>query len=112
MALTRNFRETVAKRAHYDHDFRAALMEEALQAFLDGDVDEARTLLRDCINGTIGFASLSEATNLPVKSLMRMVGPRGNPTMRHFSLVVHALQEESAVRALVEVKSCEKSTAA
>lgn len=103
MALTRSFRETVVERAQNDVEFRAALIEEAIQAFLDGDMDEARTLLRDCINATIGFAALSEATHTPIKSLMRMVGPRGNPTADHFAAVLRAVQHGAGVHARVEV---------
>ncbi len=103
MPLTRSFRETVVERAQNDVEFRAALIEEAIQAFLDGEMDEARTLLRDCINATIGFARLSDATHTPVKSLMRMVGPRGNPTASHFGAVLRAVQNEAGVHARVEV---------
>jgi DNA-binding phage protein len=103
MALTRSFRETVALRAAHDGAFRAALLEEALQATLDGELDEAKSLLRDYINATVGFDTLSDATHLPVKSLMRMVGPSGNPTMRNFLLVLHTLQEHSGAKAHVEV---------
>ena len=67
MALTRSFRETVALRAAHDGAFRAALLEEALQATLDGELDEAKSLLRDYINATVGFDTLSDATRLPVK---------------------------------------------
>ena len=103
MALTRSFRETVAVRARHDAAFRDALLEEALQAVFDGDLDEARELIRDCINATVGFHGLSTATHLPVKSLMRMVGPRGNPSLRNFALIVHTLQEHSGTKAHVEV---------
>jgi len=103
MALTRSFRETVAARAKHDGEFRAALVEEAFQAFLDGDLGEARTLLRDCINATIGFPRLSAVVHRPVKSLMRMVGPGGNPSAENLSAVFRAVQNEAGVRARVEV---------
>jgi len=45
--LTRNFRDTVADRARRSPGFVAALIEEARQALADGDVETARTLLRD-----------------------------------------------------------------
>jgi hypothetical protein len=64
MALTRSFRETVADRARHDGAFRAALIEESIQAMLDGDLVGARDLLRDCINATVGFDALSGATQL------------------------------------------------
>jgi hypothetical protein len=47
MALSRSFRDTVRARARRDVEFGAALVEEAIQAFLDGDADDARNLLRD-----------------------------------------------------------------
>ncbi len=103
MALTRDFRETVVARAKNDAKFRAALIEEVIQAFLDGDVEEARSMLRDCINATIGFARLSEATHTPEKSLMRMVGPNGNPSASNLMNVLRAVQCNAGVHARVEV---------
>ena len=68
MALTRDFRETVVARAQRDPDFKTALLQEALQAFLDGEVAPGLILLRDCINATVGFAALSKETlELPGK---------------------------------------------
>ena len=101
MALTRRFRETVANRAKHDPAFRAALLEEALQALVDGDLETARSLLRSCINATIGFEGLADQTDLPVKSLMRMVGPRGNPKLDNFVQVVRVLRGASEVSVTV-----------
>jgi len=39
MPLTRSFRETVVERAQNDVGFRAALIEEAIQAFVDGEME-------------------------------------------------------------------------
>ena len=103
MALTRSFRETVVARAKHDVAFRAALVEEVLQAFLDGDLDEARSMLRDCINATVGFAKLGEMTHTPPKSLMRMVGPNGNPSADNLLSVLRAVQKSAGVHARVEV---------
>src|SRR5580698_10436102 len=50
MPLTRSFRETVARRARSDAAFRAALVEEAVQNILDGDVETALGQLRDVVN--------------------------------------------------------------
>lgn len=101
MALTRSFRDTVANRAKHDAAFRAALLEEALQALVDGDLDAARSLLRNCINATVGFERLSDVTHLPTKSLMRMVGPRGNPRLDNFVQVVKVLRGASEVNVTV-----------
>lgn len=103
MALTRSFRETVATRAQHDREFRLALFEEALQALFDGQPDEAKTLLRNCINATIGFDRLAAEAGIPTKSLMRMVGPSGNPTLRNFVLLVHKIQSHTGVKAQARV---------
>jgi len=79
MPLTRSFRETVAKRARTDAAFRAALVEEAVQNILDGDVETALGQLRDVVNATMGFDALAAATGVPKTSLMRMLGRNGNP---------------------------------
>jgi len=105
VALTRTFRETVLDRANADPEFRTALVEEALQAVVDGDLAEARLMLRDCINATVGFDRLSELTKVPAKSLMRMVGPSGNPTANHLLSILKILQNEVHTRAVVELRA-------
>jgi hypothetical protein len=47
MPLTREFKETVMRRAKQDPDFRKELIVEASNAFLDGDIDTGKRLLRD-----------------------------------------------------------------
>jgi hypothetical protein len=53
MALTRDFKETIQERARRDAAFREALLKEAVDALLSGDVDTGKTVLRDYINGRI-----------------------------------------------------------
>ena len=72
--LTRSFRETVRARAHRDVKFRQALLCEAIQALLDGNLEEGRAALRSCINATIGFEKLGAALGRSPKSLLRMPG--------------------------------------
>jgi DNA-binding phage protein len=107
MALTRDFRETVVARAKRDPAFKTALLQEALQAFVDGEVAPGLILLRDCINATIGFGALSKATHIPEKSLMRMVGPHGNPTANNLFAMVTALQHQTHVETHVETHAAE-----
>ena len=75
MVLTRSFRDHIKAKIKSDPEFRQALFQEAVQTLLEGDVDTARTVLRDFINATIGFSALAKATRIPPKSLMRMFGP-------------------------------------
>ncbi len=97
MALTRSFRDTVQARAISDASFRQALFQEAVQLLLEGEISTGRSILRDYINATIGFESLAEATQTPPKSLMRMFGPKGNPTVVNLFAVIHALQNRTGV---------------
>ncbi len=98
MPLTKTFRETVQARARRDVKFRQALLAEAMQALLDGNVEEGRAALRSCINATVGFEKLGTAMGRSPKSLMRMFGPSGNPTAENLLGVIGILQEEAGVR--------------
>ena len=98
MPLTKSFRETVQVRARRDIKFRKALLAEAMQALLDGNLEEGRAALRSCINATIGFEKLGTAMSRSPKSLMRMFGPSGNPTAENLLGVIALLQEETGVR--------------
>jgi DNA-binding phage protein len=96
--LTRSFNDTVRERATRDPEFRAALLGEAVQALLGGDLDTAKVALRAYINATIGFEKLAATTGTPPKSLMRMFGPSGNPTAANLSEVIRVLQKKTGVR--------------
>ncbi|HTP94137.1 MAG TPA: transcriptional regulator [Xanthobacteraceae bacterium] len=97
MVLTRSFRDHIKAKIKSDPEFRQALFQEAVQTLLEGDVDTARTVLRDFINATIGFSALAKATRIPPKSLMRMFGPNGNPTAANLSEVIRVLQKKTGV---------------
>ena len=97
MVLTVNFRDHVKAKIESDPEFRQALFQEAVQTLIEGDVDTARAVLRDYINATIGFAALAKATRIPPKSLMRMFGPKGNPTAANLSEVIRVLQKKTGV---------------
>ena len=98
MALTRDFKETVMARARQDPEFREGLLTEAAECFLAGDVDTGKILLHDYINATIGFSQLSRLTNKKDTSLMRMLGPKGNPAARNLFEIIAQLQKQEGVR--------------
>ncbi len=60
--------------------------------------------MRDYINATIGFEELSRLTRRPAKSLMRMLGPKGNPQARNLFEVIGHLQRVRRMR-VAEVAS-------
>lgn len=101
MALTRSFRDTMKARADRDPAFRAALLTEAIEQMLGGDVEAGKAVLRDYINATVGFERLARETGTPAKSLMRMFGPHGNPRAKNLFAVIGRLQDDAGVRLAV-----------
>ena len=103
MPLTREFKDTVQARAQRDPDFRSGLLKEGVECLLAGDVDTGKTILRDYINATIGFSELGELTKKQPKSLMRMLGPQGNPQARNLFEIIGCIQHHEGIQ--LEVKA-------
>ncbi len=102
MVLTRDFKQTIQARVQRDPAFRRELLREAVESFLAGEVETGKSVLRDYINATIGFAELAEATHRSSKSLMRMLSPSGNPQARNLFEIVRYLQRRERVQFTVE----------
>jgi DNA-binding phage protein len=98
MGLTRDFKETVLARVQSDPKFRDALLKEAIESMLAGDVDAGKAILRDYIKATVGFEKLGAETGSSPKSLIRMFGPMGNPQARNLFNVISCLQRHAKVR--------------
>ncbi|MCF8083774.1 MAG: transcriptional regulator [Deltaproteobacteria bacterium] len=95
MALTVDFKETVKERVERDPSFREELLKEGIECLLTGEVDTGKAILRDYINATIGFDALGSLTDKSPKSLMRMLGPKGNPQARNlFEIIAHLHKRE------------------
>ena len=95
MALTRDFRQTIKARVQRDPAFRRELLREGVETMLNGDVETGKTVLRNYINATVGFIELAEVTHRSPKSLMRMLGPQGNPQAQNlFEIVSYLLNQE------------------
>lgn len=97
MPLTHDFKETIRARAQREPKFRHALLREAVECYLNGDLDTGKAVLRDYVNATLGFAALEEQTDIPAKSLMRMLGPKGSPSAANLSSIITALQKTEGV---------------
>ena len=97
MAVTRDFKELVQRRVAQDPAFAGALLREGIDTMLAGDVDTGKAILRDYIKATVGFEQLGEATGTPPKSLIRMLGPRGNPQARNLFGIIGYLQKQAGV---------------
>ena len=95
--IRRTFRKSVRARAVRDPLFRASLLEAGFDALLGGDVPGFREGIRSYVNATLGFARLADRTGIPEKSLMRMLGPAGNPRAAHLATIIGAISEHEGV---------------
>ena len=103
MALTRDFKETVAVRVQKDPAFAQALLDEAITLFINGEPDSAKLVLRDLVNSTVGFEALAQEIQKPAKSLHRMLSQSGNPTMSNISAVFAAIKRYLNVEVHMQV---------
>jgi DNA-binding phage protein len=94
MALTRDFKETVIARVERDPAFAKALLDEATTLLLSGEAQTARVILRDLVNATLGFERLAKLTDVPSKSLHRMLSPKGNPSMDNLAAILSAVSSK------------------
>jgi len=103
MTLTRDFKETVNERIQREPAFAAALLNEAISLFINGEPEVARLVLRDLVNTTVGFEELAIKTAKPSKSLHRMLSASGNPTMDNLTVIISVLRKTLNVN--IEVQS-------
>jgi DNA-binding phage protein len=102
--LTHDFKETIRRRAERDPDFRRALLREAVESIINGDLSTGKAVLRDYVNATVGFRELERRTEIPAKSLMRMLGPKGSPSAVNLTRILTALEEGEGVHFELTVK--------
>lgn len=98
MASTRSFDETVRARAARDPAFREALLTEAVERLLAGEIAVGKAVLRDLIDATIGFDRLAEDVGEVPADLERMLAPEGEPTASNLFAVLGRLQHAAGVR--------------
>lgn len=97
MALTRDFKETVKERAARNPAFAKAMLDEAVDAFLNGEPHVSRLILRDLVNASVGFEDLAVETKRPSKSLHRMLSEKGNPSMDNLAAIFGAVRKHLGV---------------
>ena len=91
MALTREFKMTVVAQVERDPAFAKALLDEATMLLISGEADTARVILRDLVNAALGFERLAKLTDVPSKSLHRMLSLKGNPSMDNLAAIFAAV---------------------
>jgi len=94
---TRDYKETIRARVQRDPAFREALLKDALGCFLSGDVETGKIVLKDFIKSTSSFEEISKTVNKKPESLIRMLGPKGNPTANNLFQIFAQLQKQEGV---------------
>ncbi|MBW4038615.1 MAG: transcriptional regulator [Acidobacteria bacterium] len=103
MPLTKRFTDTIKADLQRSQGFRRALLREAVNCMLSGDVDTGKSVLRQYINGTVGFIQLGADLGKSPKALMRMFGSTGNPQARNlFEIVAHLQKIDGTVLEVIE----------
>ena len=97
MPLSRDFTETVRNRARREPEFRHALLQNAVEVLLSGELETGKALLRRYVNATVGFKRLAEELGKHEKSLMQMLSASGNPQARNLFGMIEALQHLEGV---------------
>lgn len=109
MPLSRDFKDLVRERAQHDEAFRIGMLQGALEALGVGDAIEAKILIRDYINATMGFPELAETVQSHPKTLMRQFSAKGNPTLDKLSAVLKELTAREGYVIKVERAARKKS---
>ena len=91
-------------RVARDPKYRKERLREGVECPISGDLDTGKAILRDYINATIGFEELSGLTHTPTMSLMRMLGPKGNPQARNLLDVIAHLQRAEGLHFELSLK--------
>jgi hypothetical protein len=97
MELTTSFDESVTEDLRDSARFRKAFLGRVVASMLAGEVDLGKLMLRKYVNGTIGFIKLGAALGKSSKTLMQMLGPKGNPHIRNFFEIVAYLQKVEGI---------------
>jgi hypothetical protein len=91
------FKYTIKARAQADQALRIALLEEALYALMNNDLETGKLLLRDYVNAAVGFDALGAQLHKSPKSLTRMLSVDGNPRAYDLFAVVVQLKAHEGV---------------
>lgn len=92
---TRPYTDSIRERAEKDPALKEAVLTEAAECFLNGEVDAAKILLHDFVKATIGFEALAMQIDKTSSSIKRMLGPKGNPTAANLATVLATLKKQS-----------------
>ena len=97
MPLTADYKEGLLEALKARPGFAVAVLREGVDALLNGELEVGKDMLRDYVNARMGFETLAEEIGIPSKSLMRMLGPTGNPQASNLIAIIGALQRHAGI---------------
>ncbi|MCC6713416.1 MAG: transcriptional regulator [Candidatus Dadabacteria bacterium] len=100
---TRGIKDTVRARVRRDPEFRAGLLKEAIERLMAGDLAAGKAVLRDFIKATSGFEGLSRTMHKKPESLIRMLGPKGNPTAQNIFRIIAEIQKQEGLHFEIKI---------
>jgi DNA-binding phage protein len=98
MGTLRPVAETILARAKREPEFRAALIGEALELFADGDVETAKSILRNYVLASTSFVEVAKQLGKKPESIMRMLSTKGNPTMKNMAALLSTMKQHDGVK--------------
>lgn len=93
MPLTKSFNDTIKADLQANTGFRRALLREAVGCMIAGDVDTGKSVLRQYINGTVGFIKLGVDLDRSPRYSCACSRPSGNPQAKNLFAIVAYLQK-------------------
>ena len=102
---TRPVEETLINRLKAEPELQKLTLISFLESLMEGEEVEARLLMRNLVNATIGFVELSNQLDKDPKSLMRMLSTKGNPTNENLFQIFRVLKDHLQVNISVSVSA-------
>lgn len=93
-AIGKSYEMTILERIRRDDDYARALFAEACSSILEGEPSIGLSMLRDLIHAKITFKRLADETGFGEKTLHKMLGQRGNPTISSLSRILSAIEND------------------
>lgn len=100
----KHINQTIVQELAKDKKLRRLHLQEAIRLLFTTESRVSLLMLRDIINASIGFKSLSIKVGKSDKTLMGMLTGRSNPTLDSISRIIFALIEYEDLVATVTVK--------
>ncbi|MCY3673712.1 MAG: transcriptional regulator [Paracoccaceae bacterium] len=97
MALTRDFNDLLRQRAEKDPEFRRGLLDYAIEALVNDDLNTCKASLRTYVKATIGFEKLGRELGKHPKSLRGMLSESRNPLANNLSKIISYLYKREGI---------------